>query len=183
MIYVFEDGGVLRIFDATRGDEIALDKKVARTIKFGNMRSNPLVADGKIYAVTERGQWWIGKADREKGIDVVASSGRDKNVGECNASPIASHGRVYITTGDAIYCLEDKTKEHGVAEAPAAPQVTPVADDPKPALVQVIPAEVIVRPGEELNFKVRLFNAHGQYLKEEPAAKLTVTGPGEIDDQ
>lgn len=180
LIFVYEDGGVLRIFDAQSGDEIDLDKKVARAMKFGNMRSNPLVADGKIYAVSERGQWWIGKADRKKGIDVIASSGRDKYVGECNASPIASHGRVYITSGDAIYCLEDKTKEHGVAESPAVPQEASVKDDPKPALVQVVPAESVVRPGEKLDFKVRLFNSRGQLVKEEPA-KFTVAGPGEID--
>jgi outer membrane protein assembly factor BamB len=183
LIYVFEDGGTLRIFNADNGDEVELqvDKKVERQIKFRNMRSNPLVADGKIYAFSEAGQWWIAKPNKEKGLEIVSFSGRDKQVGECNASPIVSHGRIYVTSSDAIYCLEDKAKEHGVAKAPTAPRETPTSEDPKPALVQVIPAESLIRPGEKLEFKVRLFNARGQFLKEEPAPEWSVVGAGEVE--
>jgi outer membrane protein assembly factor BamB len=183
LVYVFEDGGVLRIFNADTGDEVPLniDKKVERQIKFRNMRTNPLLADGKIYAVSEAGQWWIAKPDKEKGLEVVSFSKRDTQLDETYASPIASHGRVYITSTGAMYCLEDKTKQHGFGGAPKLPAEAPAKDDPKPALVQVVPAEVLLRPGEAQEFKVRLFNSHGQFLKEEKAAQFSVKGSGKVD--
>ncbi|MCA9268610.1 MAG: PQQ-binding-like beta-propeller repeat protein, partial [Planctomycetales bacterium] len=181
-VYIFEDGGALHILNAKTGEEIPLniDRKIEKQIKFRNMRSNPLVADGKIYAVSEAGQWLIARPDAEKGLDVVAFSGRDKQIDETYASPIASHGRIYVTTMAGMYCLEDAAKEHGTAEVPAQPAETPAADDPKPAQVQVVPAEVLLRPGEQVKFTARLFNARGQFLREEPYPLYSAKGSGNI---
>ncbi len=182
-IYCFADGGSLYIYDAKTGKQIPLDidRKLEKQIKFRNMRSNPLVADGKIYAVSEAGQWFIAKPDKAKGLDIVSFSGREKQLGDTNASPIASHGRVYITTTGGIYCLEDKNQKHGVAE-PAMPQVgeSPVKDDPKPAHLQLVPAEVLVRPGEKVEFTARLYNSNGQFLKEEGYPQFSIAGEGNI---
>jgi outer membrane protein assembly factor BamB len=182
LVYVFEDGGVLRIFNADTGEEVPLDidSKIERQIKLRNMRASPLLADGKIYAISEAGQWWIAKPDKAKGLEVVSFSKRDTKLDETYASPIASHGRVYITTTGAMYCLEDKAKKHGVAARPKSPAEAPAKDDPKPAFVQVVPAEVLLRPGETQDFKVRLFNSHGQFLREEKGAQLSVKGAGKI---
>ena len=180
-LYAFEDGGNLLVHDVETGEEVEIkyeDRKIQRLTKLRNMRSNPLYADGKIYAVSEAGQWFIAKPDEEKGLDFIAYSGRDKSVGDTNASPIASHGRVYITTAGGIYCLEDKTKEHGLAEIPEQLEETPAKEDDEVAQVQVVPAEVLIRPGEKVDFNVRLYNANGQFLRSEKFAAWSVEGAG-----
>lgn len=182
-IYVFEDGGTLHIFDAKTGEPVELqfgDRKLERLTKMRNMRSSPIYADGKIYAVSEAGQWFIAKPNEESGLEFISYSGRDKAVDDAYASPIVSHGRLYITTMDGIYCLEDTSKEHGVAKAPEQPQETPVEDDPKPAHVQLVPAEVLLRPGEKVEFTARLYNANGQFLQKEDYPQFSIQGEGNI---
>ena len=52
--------------------------------------------------------------------------------------------------------------------------------DKKPALLQLIPAEMLLRPGDSKSLKARLFNQAGQFLREvQPQFKLD--GPGSID--
>jgi hypothetical protein len=46
--------------------------------------------------------------------------------------------------------------------------------------VQVVPNELLLKPGEKATFKVRLFNELGQFLKESDAT-WSVEGPGAID--
>ncbi len=48
------------------------------------------------------------------------------------------------------------------------------------AQVQLVPAEALVKPGEQQKFKIRLFNDRGQFLREAETADFTLQGPGEI---
>jgi len=180
-VYAFEDGGNLHILDAMTGEEIPIqyeDRKIEKLTKMRNMRSNPLYADGKIYAVSEAGQWFVAKPHEEKGLEFISYSGRNKAVDDTYASPIVAHGRVYLTTMGGIYCLEDPEKESGLGEQPEEPAEVDVEDDPKPAVVQVVPAEVLMRPGEQVSFKVRLYNANGQFLREEDYPPWSIDGAG-----
>jgi hypothetical protein len=36
--------------------------------------------------------------------------------------------------------------------------------------VQVVPTELILKPGDKVNFRVRLFRRAGNFIREEPAA-------------
>ena len=36
--------------------------------------------------------------------------------------------------------------------------------------VQVVPTELILKPGDKVNFRVRLFDAQGNFIREEPSA-------------
>ena len=45
--------------------------------------------------------------------------------------------------------------------------------------LQVVPAEALIRPGEQIQFRARLFDAKGRFLKETPA-NFTIQGPGTI---
>ena len=36
--------------------------------------------------------------------------------------------------------------------------------------MQVVPTELILKPGDKVNFRVRLFDAQGNFIREEPAA-------------
>ncbi len=172
-LYCFDDRAKLRVLDAQTGQPVAARKALGTA-----MRASPLYADGKIYALTANGKWYILRPDQQ-GVEVV-SKGRLPRGEGVDASPICAHGRVYITTSGGLYCLEDKSKKHGESAAPKPEEETPVSEDEKPAQVQVVPAEAVVAPGEGQQFKVRLFNARGQFLGESPA-EFSLQGSGQID--
>ncbi|MCP4811072.1 MAG: serine/threonine protein kinase, partial [Planctomycetaceae bacterium] len=101
---------------------------------------------------------------------------------ECHASPIVSHGRIYLNTTGGLYCLEDKSKTSGVSagDSPASEQA--VAADSEAAHVQLVPADALLRPGQSQQYTVRLFNQQGQLLKElKSGVEFTLQGSGKID--
>jgi hypothetical protein len=83
-------------------------------------------------------------------------------------------------TTSCLYCLKDPNKKPGATPRPEPPQEKPLGNDTKPAHVQVVPAEVLLKPGDQQPFKVRLFNARGQLLEEKGDVTFTVEGPGKI---
>jgi hypothetical protein len=92
---------------------------------------------------------------------------------------IVSHGRLYLPTGAAMYCLGDASAKPAIGPRPELPKETPIGEDAEPAQVQVIPAESLLKPGQKQKFTVKLFNERGQLLKSSPAS-FTLAGPGEI---
>lgn len=178
-LYVVDDQGKMFILNAETGERIAR-KPLGTT-----MRSSPLYADGKIYAITAMdGRWYILRPS-EKGVEEV-SKGRLAPGEECHGSPIAVDGRLYIPTTDAMYCL---------ARPDAQPAADPVPDilaaetpkqDLTPAVLQVTPVEALLQTdpqrGDAQPFDVRLYNAQGQFLRiaSPQEIELTIDGPGEI---
>jgi outer membrane protein assembly factor BamB len=183
------DPSKMNVLDAKTGEQIGRPARMG-TINF----AAPLFADGKIYHVEQNRRWYILTPDEKHGVigDFRGSAVKVETSGpasgefpegdECLASPVVSHGRLYILTTGALYCFEDKNKQHGASERPQLPQETPVSEDQKPAHVQVVPAELLLRPGDTQQFKVRLYNSRGQFLEESPAT-YSVNGTGEIDEQ
>lgn len=175
-LYCGDDSGKMYVIDAKTGQQIG-DRVNLGTINF----ASPLYADGKIYHL-EKSRWFILTPDEESGLKKPV---RNKTMGmfepgdECWSSPVVSHGRLYLQSTGALYCFEDQQKKHGSTPRPKLPEVTPVSADDKPAQVQVYPYEALLRPGDKVPFKVRLFNERGQFLKESPA-EFTLEGPGEI---
>ncbi len=171
-LYVMDDGAKLFVFDAETGEQIA------RKALGSAMRSTPLVADGKIYLCTAAGRWYVLKPTAD-GVEVVHRLRLNRE--ENNASPIVSHGRIYLPTSEYLYCLGKADHEPQAEPLPELPQEEG-SDDKKIATVQVVPCDVLLRPGEKVKFRVRLFNAMGQALPEELSrrAKFVVDGPGNI---
>ena len=176
-LYCFDDSAKLRVFNAQDGEEIGRRQTLGTM-----MRASPLYADGKIYAVEANGRWFIYEPDPDQGARVL-SKGRLGATEECHAAPICWNGKVYIMTTEALYCLEDPTKEHGSVAPPELPQETPVSEDLKPVQLQIIPAELLIRPGKTQKFRLRWFNAKGQVLDELAkleGATFSVDGVGEV---
>ena len=177
-LYCPDDAGKMFVLDAKTGEPIG------RKVSLGTIHfATPVYADGKIYHMEKNGRWYILTPDDEKGVTFKRGStmGNFPTGDECWSSPVISHGRVYVQTTGALYCFEDKTKTKGSTPRPEVEKEAPVSEDPKPALVQVVPAEVLMSPGEKQQFKVRLFNAKGQLLKE-TAASFKLDGGGTIGD-
>lgn len=173
-LWVFDDRAKLHVLNAETGKPIA-----RRPLRLGTMmRSSPLYADGKVYALTANGRWYILKPDPKFGAKIV-KKGRLPSGHESHGSPICSHGRIYVPTTGALYCLLDESKTPGVGEIKQLPREPDVSADTEPAHLQIVPAEVLMKPGQKQKFTARLFNAHGQLLGT-TEAKFEVDGPGEI---
>ena len=174
-LYCFDDRAKLHILDSKTGEP------VAPRIALGTvMRSSPLYADGKIYAFTNNGRWYILKPDEEKGV-VRLKIGRLPGGEGVDASPIVSHGRIYLNTTGGLYCLEnedDFETGYGIAETTELP----VEKDVVPAHLQLVPADALSRPGQTQQYKVRLFNAAGELIDTKPAdVRFSVEGKATID--
>ena len=61
------------------------------------------------------------------------------------------------------------------------PEIKPAADDSQPAQLQIVPCEILLKPGQKQQLTARLFNSRGQFLKEEKA-EFDVAGDGTVDD-
>ena len=174
-IFCFDDRAKLHVLDAKTGG------LMGRPISLGgtSLRACPLYADGKIYAFSTSA-WAILKPDKRKGASII-EKGRFAKGEEVNATPICSHGRIYLQTSSATYSLIDKSKEHGAEPLPAAAVESNIGEDQKPAHLQLVPTELLMKPGVEQQYRVRLFNSHGQFLKESPAT-FALDGPGMIGE-
>jgi outer membrane protein assembly factor BamB len=176
-LYAFDDSAKLYVIDAANGKPVGKPVKMIGTI----MRSSPVYGDGKIYAATTSA-WHIFEPTKT-GAKLIHKL-RLAEDDEVSASPIISHGRVYLTTGARIYCIG--AKDHKPAGAATSgdpkPQEKPRGSDDVPALVQVVPAEVLLKPGTQQKFTVRLYNDRGQFLRNSPAS-FALTGPGEINKE
>lgn len=69
----------------------------------GEMWSSPLVADGKVYVATRRGEFWIFAADKEKRVLHKTS------LSPIAGTPVAANGRLYVNTMTHLYCIGTET--------------------------------------------------------------------------
>ena len=98
-----------------------------------------------------------------------------------NGGIICSHGTIYFQTNGALYAIKDESKESGFGSIPAPTPEPDVKTDLKPAHVQVVPADGLIRPGDSQSYKVKLYNARGQFLKMADNVKFSIDGPGNIN--
>jgi len=167
---------------AEKGDLCSLDVNTGRVLwkkKLGIEQRNasPLFADGKIYVgilddpqIKSEG----GEAGTTGGFYVLkptATEGQELSHialdGRCFGTPTAYNGKLYIQTTRHLYCFGRRGDNPGLPPEPAAekwPAPGPVTQ------LQVIPSEVLLKPGETASFRIRQLDANG----------LTV---GEVTDQ
>lgn len=174
-LYWIDDGAGLLVLDAKTGEVIY--KQKLGTV----MRSCPLYADGKIYAMEANGRWWILKPTPSgpKAVEVVH---KERLPGENQASPIVSHGRIYLTTTEGLFCIGKPDAKPGYGKRDPSPEETPPSADEAPAHIQIVPVESLVRPGERIVFHTRLYNARGQFLgvADSPSVTYSIDANGTI---
>lgn len=173
-LWVVTDSAKLQILDPATGELVG--KKALGTV----MRSTPIFADGKVYLCTNTGIWYALKP-KPDGADIIQKlrlSAADQNDG----SPIVSHGRIYLPTSEALYCIGAEGVEPSADPLPAPEQEPPVSADEKPATLLLSPYDATVAPEGTQKFTPRLFNARGQFLRvaTPEEAKFTVNGPGAV---
>lgn len=171
-LYMIDDGGTLICIDPVRG-KVVHEKKVGR-IMFGSL----LYADGKLYCGEATGNFWIFRPKPDGSLEQL-SRVRLPNE-EILSSPIVSHGRVYFTSTEAVYCLGLKDATPEADPVPAPPAETPLdSSDRQVATLQVVPVEALLGPGETVDYRVIGFNARGQSLGP-VEAELSLDGQGSL---
>jgi outer membrane protein assembly factor BamB len=95
LVYVGDCGRNVHCVDAATGKPCWTHKTP------GDIWSSTLVADGKVYVTTRRGDFIVFAAGREKKI--LSSLRLDTPV---NASPTAANGVLYVTTMNRLYAIE-----------------------------------------------------------------------------
>ena len=169
-VYLVTETGDLCAVDANTG-------KTAWKLKLGIEQRNasPLFADGKLYVTilnepgAESGDDTSG-AGSKGALYIVQPGATEAKIlchvaleGRCFGSPSAYNGKVYIQTTKKLYCFGSKGKSRGLAAEPAA-EKWPA---PGPATqLQIIPAEMLLKPSETSALRVRALDANGFTVEE-----------------
>ncbi len=176
-LYVVTNSATMHCLDAKTGKKI-WEYKLGTVAK-----GSPVVtADGVIYVGEVNGKFHILKDEGDKcvSLDMEHFSRPDNLSVEVNGCPAVANGRVFFMDTFETFGLGKKgAKVVTTAAKPMAPEIKP--DKSKPALVQIVPAEITLAPGERVTFETRLFDIHGQPIGS-PKAQWSATGvKGTID--
>jgi outer membrane protein assembly factor BamB len=159
-LYVMCNSGVLRSLDAQSGKPIW-------TFVAGRVgKGSPVWGDGKIYLTTANGTFEILEdlGSRCRRLDSMSfelgEGGRGGNL-ELFGSPSVSEGRVVFTNTTDMFCLAKDPGPRPVAVPPLAAE-SPV--ESAPATLMVRPAEVLLEPGQSVQFEAIAYDRHGRKI-------------------
>lgn len=174
-LYVVANSGNIHALDAQTGRE--LFSYNLGTIGRGG---SPVWADGKILATEVNGNVHILKplADKFESLShnhLTMPEGRHVEIW---GSFAVAYGRLYFAAEDGLYCLGDKkapfrkpaAAQAGGSSGSLHEEAAPA--DAKPSVLQVVPADVVVRPGESVAFEVRAFDDKGRRVAAPPAGSV-----------
>ncbi len=161
-LYQVDNSANIAAFDVTNGKQLWIQN--LGTIQ----KASPVLADGHLFVGTENGKFFILKPG-PNGAEVVDSDqlGTEAAPEAIIASVAVSNGHIYLVSDSNLYCIGKKTTV-------TSNQTTPVEGIPNPnravTHVQVVPTELILKPGGKVNFRVRLFDEKGTFIREEKSA-------------
>jgi outer membrane protein assembly factor BamB len=98
-IYVLRDNGALNCLEALTGKVVYEGQRTEP----GTYSSSPLLADGKIYCVSEEGTTTVVKAG--PAFEILAVNKLDSHT---LASPVAVGNQIFIRTADYLYCIQKR---------------------------------------------------------------------------
>src|SRR5689334_20313432 len=162
-MYQIDNSANIAAFDLNNGKQLWL--KTLGTIQ----KASPVLADGKLYVGTENGKFYILKPSAT-GCEILDEDqlGTEAQPEAIIGSAAVSNGRVYFASDSGLYAIGKKTN-HSSSHTNVTPVGSTVSSQPA-TFVQVVPTELMLKPGDKVNFRVRLFDAQGVFIREEPAA-------------
>ena len=174
-LYIVDNGAILKAFDLKDGRQ--LWEKTLGTIQ----KASPVYADGKLYVGTENGKFFILKPSAT-GVEVLDEDwlGSEQTPQPVYGAPAVSGGRVFLTSDSETYAIGKSAPKAAPAVLTKPAPVTP--STAAPAVAQVFPYEVVLDPGEKVTFRVKLFDAKGNFVREEKAATWESTVGGTVDN-
>ncbi len=174
-LYTVDNSAIVGAFDLKTGAR--LWEKTLGTLQKGS----PVLADGKLYVGTENGKFFILRPGAT-GVEVLDEDllGTAQDPEPIVASPIVADGRVYVTSMDALYAIGKRRPsppsrpEAASARSRRSSPESARAEAEAPAWVQVFPYESLLLPGQSVSLTARLFDARGNFIRDEPAAQWAV---------
>ena len=171
-VYQVDNGAMLGAFDPETGEEIW-------SLKLGTIQKAALVlADGKLYVGTSNGKFLIIRPG-PGGAEILNEEqlGTPDAPEPIRAGAAVSDGRIYFATGAALYAI-------GTPDSTARPfrpaTRTRTTSAGPPASMLVVPADATISPSDSLDFRVRLFDARGNFIREDNADWTLTDLDGEI---
>ena len=168
-VYQIDSSSRLKAFDIGTGRELW-------TLPLGTaQKAPPVFVDGKIYVGNDNGKFLIVRPHADRGeilssVELPVSErsccGSEGTPEQVLGGAAVSRGRIFFVSSDAIYAIgpkQAKSLTGWAADEPAQ------RGEGNPAYLQVVPAEVVVAPGQKVNLRARLFDDKGRFLREERA--------------
>ena len=167
------------------GDLCAVDAKSGKVLwkkKLGieQRQSSPFYANGLLYVamyISAQDPGAQGAAEAGTTGDLfVIKPGQDgceivshtQLQGKCFGSPVGYNGKVYLQTDRKLYCFGKAGNNAGL---PSAPEAKPWPKAGPAVRLQVIPSEVLLKPGGHAQLRVRSLDANGLTVNETVDAK------------
>jgi hypothetical protein len=165
-LYQVDNGANIAAFDVNSGKQLWLQN--LGTIQ----KASPVLADGKLYVGTENGKFFILKPSAT-GAEILDQDqlGTEALPEAIIASAAISNGRVFVVSDSNLYCIGKKTNQSSSGTVAA---VGNAVSSQAATHVQVVPTELILKPGEKVSFRARLFDAQGNFIREETAANWSL---------
>jgi outer membrane protein assembly factor BamB len=168
-LYTVDNSAIVSGFDLKTGKQ--LWHRSLGTLQKGS----PVLADGKLYVGTENGKFYILKPSATA-VEVLDEDalGTPDAPEAIVASPIVADGRIYVTSMDATYAIGKR--KAGARLVPAPARQAPAANAAGTvAHVQIFPYESLIAPGGKQTFRLRLYDANGNFIREEKPGAATWT--------
>jgi len=165
-LYHVDNGANLAAFDVNSGKQVWLQN--LGTIQ----KASPVLADGKLYVGTENGKFFILKPNAT-GAEILDQDqlGTEALPEAIIASVAVSNGRIYLVSDSTLYAIG---KSSNAATRQPPPMVPPPDPNRAASHAQIVPTELMLKPGDKVNFRVRLFDDKGSFIREEGAATWTL---------
>ena len=182
-VYQIENGSKMRAFNIESGKE--LWRQDLGTVQ----KAPPVLGDGKIYVGTESGKFFILRPGptRAEVLSEVELPLSTNSVQQAEGTPepilagaAISRGRVFFVSSDAVYAFGPKAAKQLSGWATDEAEVK---GEGAPAFLQVTPTELVLKPGQTVKLRARLFDASGRFLRDDNKPSWSLDGlKGSITD-
>jgi outer membrane protein assembly factor BamB len=165
-LYTVDNGAIVGAFDLKTGAQLW-------TRSLGTLqKGSPVLADNKLYVGTENGKFYILRPSAT-GVEVLDEDllGTPESPEPIVASPIVADGRIYVTSMEAMYAIGKRVPGQKTAAATSKPTAAAAAGPV--THVQVFPYDVLLAPNTKQNFRLRLYDAKGNLVREEKPGAAT----------
>jgi len=154
---------------------VAFDAKTGKRLWRHNLgiaqRASPVVADGKVFVSDVDGKFHILRlngANPPEALDVEEFKNPDGSAVQINGSPAIANGQIILPTNNELYAIASQPSMAQAAPS-ALPPVERAPAGAKPAYLQVLPAEVVLKPGATQTLTARTFDEMGRLIGETEA--------------